>query len=370
MVLVLPLLACCKGGDTSSSPHSGGQPIELGHATNLSMTRHTDYVAVEMRNPWDTTKILHTYLLVADSIPLPPDLPPGTVVRTPLKKSLVYSSIHNSLLTKLGAMDAIAGVCDADFIRQPKLREKIEKGEVADCGKNTSPNIEKIIRLKPDAILLSPFEDSGSYGKLGQLGIPIIECADYMEDSPLGRAEWMKFFGLLYGCEDEADDMFSRIDDQYLALKEKAAATKNKPRVLIDRLYGQSWYVPRAQSTMGQFITDAGGENPFAKFSGYGSIGLSGEQVLHQAGDADIWLIRYSQDNEMTLKELSAENAIYPRFAAFKKRAVYGCNTSEADYFEEVPFHPHWLLAHLISVLHPELATADDAPVYFKPIAP
>lgn len=366
MTLLLPLLASCGGGGNNASSSQNGEAVSLSHAENLKLTQFPEYVKAEIRNPWDTTKLLHTYLLVPDSINLPGNLPQGTVVRTPLKNSLVYSSVHNSLITELGAIEAIRGVCDAQYIHQKELADRIESGVVADCGNSMTPNIEKIIKLNPDGILLSPFENSGNYGKLGQLGIPIIECADYMETSPLGRAEWMKFYGLLYGKTEVADYLFSKAESDYLKLKALTAGEEAKPKVLVDRLYGSSWNVPAGHSTMGIFIEDTGGANPFAFIDKSGSKGMAGEQVLHKAGDADVWIVRYSQSNDKTLKELASDNAIYPQFKAFKEGNVYGCNTSKVYFYEEVPFHPQWLLADLISIFHPNIPLPESNHHYFS----
>ncbi len=353
LVAVLPLLASCKGGN-AHIVHEGGDTLRMEYAVNLSLVRHDGFITASVRNPWDTTKILHTYVLVPDSMPLPEVLPEGTVVRTPLKKSLIYSSVHNSLVSEFGAIDAIKGVCDANYIHQRELAGRIASGEVVDCGVGTSPDIERIITLSPDGILLSPFENSGTYGKVGQLGIPIIECADYMETSPLGRAEWMKFYGMLFGKEDVAMRMFDDTKREYLALRESVDSVAGRPRVIVDRLYGQAWYVPGAHSTMGIFIKDAGGENPFDDYDRSGSVGLTGEEVLYRASDADVWIVRYSQSTDKTLSELSADNAIYPQFEALKNERVYGCNTTNTYFYEEVPFHPQWLLNDLITIFHPE----------------
>ncbi len=366
LVAVLPLLASCKGGNAHVMEEQC-DTIRMDYAANLSMIRHDGYVEAAVRNPWDTTKVLHTYLLVPDSLPLPDNMPQGTVIRTPLRNVLIYSSVHTSLLSELGAIDAIGGVCDARYIHQPVLSRRIASGTVADCGNGMSPDIERIIKLNPDAIMLSPFENSGNYGKLGQLGIPIIECADYMETSPLGRAEWMKFYGMLVGLDKAACSLFGSTESEYLGLKAAVDSVTVRPGVLVDRLYGGSWYVPGANSTMGIFIKDAGGRNPFDEYDRSGSVPLSGEEVLFKASDADVWLVRYSQTADKTLAELSSDNAIYPQFKALKDGRVYGCNTTSVYFYEEVPFHPQWLLHDLITIFHPECSDA-CAPRYFTPL--
>ncbi len=367
LAILLPLLASCAGSGNGGrhEPDSIGEPIALTHARNLTLSRHRDFVRADIRNPWDTTKTLHTYILVPDTAETPERLPAGTIVRIPLKRGLVYSSVHNSLICELGAIDAIGGVCDPQYIYQQPLAARIAEGAVADCGNSMTPNLEKTIRLNPDAILLSPFENSGNYGKLGELGIPIIECADYMETTPLGRAEWMKFYGLLFGRQEEASAIFDTTATEYEELRQSVAARAEKPRVLTDRIYGASWNVPAGHSTMGKFIEDAGGVNPFAYIDKSGSAPLSGEQVLHKAGDADIWLIRYSESQDMPLSRLEADNPIYPRIKAFGTGNVYGCNTSQRHYYEEIPFHPQWLLQDLIQIFHPSADSIERRHTYF-----
>lgn len=363
---MLPLLAACGGGNSHFLASSKeNKEIKLDYAVNLTLSQSDGVTKAEISNPWDTTRILHTYILVPDSIKIPENLPKGTVVRTPLKRSIIYSSVHNSLVTELGALEAIGGVCDAQYIHQKELADRIASGKVTDCGNSMMPDIEKIIKLQPDAILLSPFENSGTYGKLGQLGIPIIECADYMETSPLGRAEWMKFYGMLFGKEEDANLKFQQTETEYNRLKNLASNLKSQPKVLVDRFYGSTWNVPGAHSTMGIFIEDAGGKNPFDYLDKSGSTPLSGEHILTKAGDADIWIIRYSQTTDKPLSELKSDNAIYAKIKAAKEGNVYGCNTSEVRFYEEVPFHPQWLLSQLITIFHPELSQIEENHVYF-----
>lgn len=359
IVAAVLLLCSCGGRGTASHSHelSGGDTLEMEYAKNLTLVRHGDGTREAiLRNPWDTTKILRHYMLVPDSIETFQDFKKGVVVRTPLKRSLVYSAVHSSLVDELGAGDAVKGVCDPQYVRIASLRSRIESGEIADCGNSMAPDLERIMMLKPDAILLSPYENSTDYDKLSKLNIPIVECADYMEVSPLARAEWMKFYGMLFGEDECADSLFRKLEREYLDLKDRAKVASDRPQVLIDRLYGQTWYVPCGVSTMGTFIEDAGGCNPFDSFERSGSIGLPAEQILVDAGDAEVWLVRYSKPTgRMSLAELSGEAPVYSRIKAFKTGGVYGCNTGEVHYYEEVPFHPQWLLADLISVIHPEL---------------
>lgn len=366
LLTVLFLLQSCGGNNTVSSE---GEEVELKYAENLSLKEFDGYTIAEIRNPWDTTKLLQKYVLLEEGVDVPEGFTPAQTVRVPLKKSIVYSSVHNGLINELGAPDAISGVCDAEYIYEPSIKSRIENGDIADCGNSMSPNIEKIIKVSPGAILLSPFENSGGHGKLSQAGIPIIECADYMETSPLARSEWMKFYGRLYGKKNEADSMFADTERKYLQLKEIGTSLSTHPKVLIDRIYGQSWNLPAGKSTMGIMIEDAGGINPFGDVKVSGSLQLSPEKVLYEAQDVDIWLIRFAY-TPLTLKSLGEDNKLYTQFKAYKEGRVYGSDSSKTRIFEDVAFHPQWLLGNLIALFHPELSLPTEEKTYFEKIEP
>ena len=218
-----------------------------------------------------------------------------------------------------------------------------------------SPDIEKIIDMHPDAILLSPYENSNGYGRIEKLNIPVIECADYMETSPLGRAEWMRFFGLLYGCEHKTDSLFAQVEKEYSDIKSKTSSLSERPSVFSELKIGSTWYVAGGNSTTSQFFADAGARYIFSQLPQSGSVALSSEAVLDKAQDADFWLIKYNQEKDKTYTELKKEDAIYAQFKAFKERQTYGCNTHYIRFYEESPFHPEYLLKDFVKIFHPEL---------------
>lgn len=365
LFIVVAFLASCKGSHASSSAEGEGEVLPMKYAENLTVREFPDFTEVTVRNPWDTLKTLQKYILVERDSEMPAGLPEGTIIKVPVTNALVYSTVHNSLITELGAIDAIGGICNSKYVNGKELQARLASGRIVDCGVSLSPDLEKIIKLKPQVIMLSPFENNDKYAKVGELGIPIIECADYMETSPLARAEWMILYGMLFDREEEARRLFDATEREYNALKNLTEGVADRPKVLVDRLYGQAWYVPAANSTMGIFIKDAGGENPFAVHDRNGSVGLAGEQVLYQAEDADVWLMRYAQDSDKTMRELASDNAIYTQFKAFKDNRVYGCNTSRVFFYEDIPFHPQWLLRDMISILHPGLVAEKEGKKYF-----
>lgn len=357
------LLSAC-GTRSLKGDLQAGDTLSLHYAQNLTLIKYEGYTKAVLRNPWDTTTILQTYILLPKDAK-PDSLPEGVILKTPVSNALVYSSVHCSLLCELGAEKQIGGVCDAEYIYKPELKDRLAKGTLANCGNSMSPSFEKIIQLHPEGIFLSPYENNNGYGKLDNLNIPIILCADYMETSPLGRAEWMKFYGLLFGQEAQANATFHEIENHYSSLKEKAQACSTRPKVLSDTRYGGVWYMPAGQSTMGRMYEDAGAQNPFGYLKQSGSAPLSAEQVLEKAHDADFWIMKYNQENEKTLQQLLSEDAIYKQFKPYKEGNVYGSNTRTSMFYEETPYHPDLLLADLIQIFHPELQLQETMR-YFK----
>ena len=375
------MLVSCGGRQTTASQEAG-DTVVFKYATQLSIVRYKDYTEVVVKNPWKEGKILHSYLLVPDSID-PQDISltsyhsplTSTIVRTPLRRSVMFTTVHCAMLMSFGCEQSIAGVADLKYIKIPWIHEQVKAGRITDVGEGMSPVVEKIIDQRPDALFLSPFENSGGYGRLEEIGIPIIECAEYMEPSPLARAEWLRFYGMLFGCEARADSLFAVVDSSYNALKalagnHKVQSSKFKAQssstVLLDKVTGSVWYVPGGRSTIGQMIQDAGGDYPWADDDHSGSVSLPFEAVLEKAGEADVWLFRYSSDHDITPAELLSEHHGYDQFKAFRSGEIYGCDVERSLFYEESPFRPDWLLGDYIHILHPDIPNLPPLRYYKK----
>ena len=345
----------------------GGDTIALRYAQQLSLIQYKGYVQATLANPWKGGAVLHSYVLVpkgrvGDSL-LQHDAQlqamKATVVRTPIAHAVVFTTSHCSLLYDLHAQQALSGVCDLAYINLPdvqrraKLRPK-DTAAVVDCGSSMQPDVERIMQLHPEVLLVSPFEQSGGFGKLTTLNIPIIETADYMETSALGRAEWMKFYGLLFGRALQANALFAQVDSNYHALMAKAQQTREKVSAFTERKMGSVWYVPGGRSTIAQLLRDARVTYPFADDTHAGSLALSFETVLNEAGNSDIWLIKYNHQPN-TRQALLAEDAGYAQFKAFQRGKVFGCDCAAVPYYEEVDFHPDRLLNDILQIAYPTL---------------
>lgn len=355
-LLLLLALAGCAAPDAVE----GGR---LRHATLLHIGRGDDHSVVTVRNPWDTTRVLQRYVLVPHDAPLPSPLPEGTLIRTPLRRTLSQSSVHAALAVRLEVGHRLAGICDEGYVISPAVRTLA----LTDYGSGMQPDVERIAADSVDALLVSPFENAG-HGNLARLNIPIVECADYMEGTPLGRAEWMRFYGMLWGCEERADSLFSAEEKAYLDLRRKVAdGARNRPTLMVDRKEGAAWHVPGGKSYLAVLYADAGAHYLFAHHARSGSVALSLESVLATARSADVWVIKYGASANLTYASLLTDNAACEAFRPYRERRVFGCNTLAVPYYEDLPFSPSILLAEWVAMLHPELLPA-HRPRYFFPL--
>lgn len=379
--LVVLLVIACQGGKTASG--EGGDTLQMKYAELLTIVKHNDgaYTEAIIENPWKKGTTLHKYILVPkgkegdetvarlkDDIRENATLQMGShcdIVRTPLESNVVFTAPHCQLMYELGCKNAITGVCDKDYINIPDIKERVKLSDgkastsdtdkvIIDCGSSMQPDIERIIALKPEGLFISPFKNSGGYGKLDKLHIPIIETADYMETSPLGRAEWMKFYGLLFKSEERSDSLFSSIEKEYLALKAEAAKLPQGLSILTERKMGSVWYVPGGKSTMGILLKDANAKYIFADDTHSGSLAYGPERILSKGTQVDVWAFKYFGGKALSKNDLLAEYEGYKVLKAFNSNSIYQVDTSTQPYFELTSFHPEILLREFIILAHPK----------------
>ena len=350
LIFLALLIIGCKGG---SQFQSEGGIMELASYITVQETAHS--YNVRIANPWKKGTLLHTYLFT-DSLPTDYSFNRNVnTVQVPLKRVVVMTNSLAHLMVELGVEDCIAGVCEPEYISDTLIRARLADGTIADCGNSMYPTIEKIMELKPDAIMVSPFEQTG-YGQLEKLGIPLLECADYMETSPLARAEWIRFYGRLFGAAMTADSLYDKVNSDYNSLKQKASEAMSHPKVMLDTPVGSAWYMAGGVSTIGRMITDAGAEYLFADNEHSGSTPLSFETVYERAQDADVWLLKNSSENvKLTYSLLVADRKQYAQFKPFREKNIWVCDVNNVPYFEMTSFHPELLLSDFISIFHPEM---------------
>ncbi len=362
-LILLLLLSSCAEKKQDVFPHS-----DLKYAELLRLEQTDSFAVATVLSPWTKGATLGRYILVPKDCALPKNFPEGTLLRTPLRRAIAFSSVHAALLQQLNEGQGLLGICDARYIVGDSLKKAVESGRLTDFGASVQPNIENIIASKADALLVSPIENAG-YGLVEKLGIPLIVCADYMESSGLGRAEWMRFFGLLFGCQDEADSLFRVVENNYAELAALAAKTEQRPHLLYDMKEGAAWYVPGGRSTWAEIFRDAAVHYAFSENKASGSVALSFEEVFARSAEADFWMLKYGRSSDMSYTSIAEDFPPYKKLRPWRERRIFGCNTFRIPYYEDAPFRPDRLLHDLIKMAHPDLL-ADSPFHYYNTLEP
>lgn len=377
-LLLLGLLLGCR---ESGTPDKDGSVSGLkvwtpeyarGFATE---TTGNGVVYLTVKNPWPGASRDFRYALVpreALSEFTPPEGGLDGVVGTPVERIVLTSTTHIPSLETLDMEQRLVGFPGLDYISSPRTRERIQSGAILELGANEQLNTERVLSLDPDLVV--GFGVSGapsSYQALEASGIPVVYNGDWMEEDPLGKAEWIVFFGLLLGEEAAAKTAFEKVENAYMEAKALAAAAPDSPTVLSGALYRDVWYLPAGDSWAARFIRDANARYLWEDSPGTGSLSLSLETVLEKGAGADFWI---APSQFISYGEMRRTNQHYAQFRAFRDRKVYTYALSQGPgkgmtYYERGPGRPDLILKDLIHWLHPGLLPS-HTPVFFKPLKP
>ena len=328
------------------------------HATGLEIYRHEGYSIVKVTAPWPDAKESFTYVLHKKDVTVPDSLKNYTSVQVPIKTIAVTSTTHIPSLEALGAEKTLVAFPHTEYISSLKTRALIDSGKVKEVGTNESINMEMMIDLAPDAMVAHSIgSDNKTLTNLMQSGIKVLYNGDWTEQTPLGKAEWLKFFGALYDRNDEAEKLFDKIEADYNQAVKLAQGAKNKPTVLCGAMYQDHWYLPQGNSWAGYFLNDAHSQYLWADSKGTGSLNLSFETVLEKAKDADFWI---GPSEYTSLADMQKANPHYAQFKAFRDKNVYSWSSKKGPtggllYYELAPNRPDLVLKDLVKILHPEL---------------
>ena len=359
--------ACGRGGSGSKETIPATADTITSCAGLLDIVRHEGYTEATISDPWRPGHALARLALVPRNSAAP-DVPDGytAVVRVPLERSVVFSSVHTAPVFELGCGSAINAVADGRwFPPADTVARLLAEGRMQDIGSSSAPSVERILALGADAVLLSPMQDSDN-AAMQRAGITAIPMADYMERTPLARAEWIKLLGELYGAPAEADSIYKAVAAAYDSIRTAASEAGQRPKVLTETLTSGVWYVPGGTSYMASMLTDAGADYPWSDTDADGSLALDASAVLDRASDADIWLLRCF-GGVPTYEDLARDNPAARHISAFGKRNIYVCDTSAKNIFNDIAFHPERILRDFAIIFHPGIAEGETT-AYFEKI--
>ncbi|MEM9078862.1 MAG: ABC transporter substrate-binding protein [Bacteroidota bacterium] len=367
------ILAACKEKRTVSSLEQTGNEISIQHAQGFSLQENPGFTVVSVLSAWPGSTKEFKYALIPKEKMASITLPANTydaIIPTPVERMIVTSTTHIPALDALQVLPSLVGFPNTDLISSTKVRKRIHEGAIQELGTNENINTEIALGLHADVIVGFGINGTNkAYETLKLSGIPIVYNGDWTEQTPLGKAEWIKFFAPFFQKEKEADRIFRSIEASYSQAKELAKKAKEKPTVLTGGLYKDVWYVAGGNSWMAQFLKDANADYLWKNTDETGSIGLSLEEVLTQGQQADFW---FNPSLHTTYSEMEKANTHYNQFFAFSHKNVFSNAVAKGEtggilFYELAPQRPDLVLKDLISILHPGLLKEYETR-FFKPL--
>lgn len=368
VIICLPVLLVfsCKDKPATQEAAFYSEPVMLKYAQGFTVEVSQHFKKVVVNNPWKPEVPLAVYYLVeSDSLPTPED---GLKITVPVTSIAISSVTQAGFLDALNEIELVTGSCSPELIYNSKLQAKYKYGALVHLGDAFTINVERTMQLRPSVLIMSGYKQDDPYAaRVLNAGIPVVYNNEWMEETALGRAEWIKFMALFVDAEERADSIFGEIEAEYSALNEKVQRSTGWPTVMTGSNFRGTWYMPGGKSYMAQMLNDAGGQYFFASDSTKGSLPLTVESVLANFSSADIWL----NCNFNSFSELKMADPKHELFQAVKMKQVYNYNkrllsSGANDFWESAVVRPDWLLRDLVFLLHPELFPEHELQYYKK----
>ena len=371
-IIILISFFSCKNEKANQLPTSSpSKSLEHKYAKGFSVSEYETYKIITITKPWPKAKKTYKYLIATEDALATMTYPRGEydgVITYPIENIVVTSTTHIPSLELLGKENTLVGFPGTDYISSKKTRALIDNGNIRELGKNEGINTEVLLEINPDIVVGFGVDGvNKTFETIKKANIPVIYHGGWVESSALGKAEWIKFFGVLFNKEKKADSIFNTIEANYFEAKTLAKNAKNKPTILSGAMTKDVWHLPNGNSPEAQFLKDANTDYLWKDSKGNGSLYLSFEAVLKKAKTADIWL---SPSYYRSRKQLQEANSLYKNFDAFKDGAVYSFTNTVGEtggtlYYELGAARPDLILKDLIKIAHPELLE-DYTPYFFK----
>jgi len=345
------------------------QTLDIRYARGFQLKSYPDFEVLQVLNPLQNQTDTLRYLLLRQHQPIPEGYDSYQVVRIPVSRVIVTSTTHLGMMNALGVSSKITGVADPNYAYDNQIREKIKQGEVASLS-GGNMNMEQVIALDPDLLIISGGQASrfDEYQLLINSGIGVVVNSEWLENTPLARAEWIKMMGLLFSKRVKAVQRFNFIEKEYRRLEIMTENVSKKPLVINNLPYKGAWFVSGGNSYVAAFLRDAGASYPWFDTNSFGSLKLDFESVFERGLNADVWL---TPGTATTKEEILQKDQRLKAFEAFQEGRIYN-NTRRSrgesgnDYWESGVVNPHLILADLVKILHPDLLPEHQLHYYEK----
>lgn len=368
--LFILAISGCKKERISPSLTTALKETPVVHANGFKIFYADEYKKIEVTSPWPGSTEVFTYILINREAKKPENIKYDAIIEIPVQKLVVTSTSHIPALELLGVENTLAGFPGSQYISSKKTRRNIDFGKVKELGINESINTEVLLELQPDLVVgFSINSQNKTYETIKNSGIPVVYNGDWVEETPLGKAEWIKFFAPFFNKEKKADSIFSVIEKEYAEAKIIAKKATYKPTVLSGAMYKDIWYLPAGESWVARFFNDANADYLWKDTKGTGSLSLSFESVFEKAQNADFWI---GTSQFTSYEELDNTTLHYREFKAYDDKKLYTFSLTKGEtggllYYELSPSRPDIVLKDIIHIIHPRLLP-DHELFFFKPL--
>ena len=366
-IVALCFFVSCDIGENKNSQTISDE-VKLSYAKRFIVKENNQFVTIQLLGNKTNEDVTATFILYKSEKPKADQN--AYYIKVPVKKMACMSSIYAAMLTKLNAQKCIVAIDNVDYYTNSFIQEGVKNGSIIQLAKGFQVEVEKTIALNPDLLMTfgmgNPMEDMDK--KLLQAGIPVAISLDHLEETPLARAEWIKFFGYFLDKPNLADSLFVSTEKKYNDLKQLAKTIIQKRTVLTEIKYGDAWYVPAANSYIAHLLTDAGANYFLGNKNETGSTPQTFEHVYNAAKDCDVWLNLY---NLNTKHELLGYDERYALFKAYQTNQLYNNNKHQnkqgySDYWETGITDPDEVLADVMCILYPHVLPHHELHYYKK----
>lgn len=328
------------------------------YAKGFTYKAYGDVYVVAITQPWANANTHFTYVLKRATAQVPDSLQKYPQIQIPIQTLVSTSTTHIPALDALDEVPSLIGFSGLEYVSTAAVRKQIDSGHIKEVGQNEALHVEVILDLQPDVLMAFAMDkEDKSLQTIANAGIPILYNGDWTEQNPLGKAEWIKLFGLLYDKEKEAKQFFDQIAADYIAATQLVQSVQQRPTVMSGVMYADVWYLPEGKSWAAVYFKDAQTDYLWKETQGVGSLALSFEQVLEKAQQAEYWI---NPGHYESLAELAQANPHYKEFEAFKNKRIYSFAPAKGPtggslFYEIGVLRPDWVLKDLIHIVHPEL---------------
>lgn len=356
LLLISVFLVKCHNDQKSETYNIKKNTIN--YASGFTLVNYNGFSVITVKNPWPKATKTYRYILKEKNGIVPDSLKQNIIIAVPIKTIVVTSTTHIPSLEMLGEINSLVGFPHCDYISSDKVRSRIIGGKVKELGNNHDLNTEVLLDLQPNVIIGYGIDNKNpTLDNLQKSGLKVMLNGDWNEETALGKAEWIKFFGALYGKQKQATALFKKIENEYLKTIEIAKLAKTNPTILAGDMFEDHWYLPKGTSWGSLLLKQANGNYLWQNTSGTGSLSQTFETVFEKAKSADVWI---TSGQFSSLKEMTDSNPHYAKFDAFKNKNVYSFSGKKGKtggilYYELAPNRPDIVLKDLVKILHPEL---------------